>query len=207
MKFDFERCSKICRMKPGFIKTRIERKFCMKIKVRFLECLAEFFLKWEMFQTKVCKKKKFIDSITFLLRNTHYLWDKFGKTLYKRTGHRRKHGECTLYALYLRLQTHAQNMKYLLLFHYNSNCTNVPQSYILLTLKYLLQCLLLCLRFIQGDQNVSVRLMITVQKTSKNILNNLNTYHINVVRISYNRRRAILNTVFENTVLRVNKCL
>jgi hypothetical protein len=42
---------------------------------------------------------------------------------------------------------------------------------------------------IQGDQKVSVHLMITVQKTRKNILNCLNTYHDNVVRIRDNRWR------------------
>jgi hypothetical protein len=52
---------------------------------------------------------------------------------------------------------------------------------------------------IQGEQKVSVHLMITVQKTRKNILNN--TEYIR------NVDRAILNTVFENTVRRVNKCL
>jgi hypothetical protein len=54
-------------------------------------------------------------------------------------------------------------------------------------------------KFIQGDQNISVHLMITVQKTCKNILNI--TKHIR------NLDSAILDTLFENTVRRVNKCL
>jgi len=31
-----------------------------------------------------------------------------------------------LHAGYLRLKRHTQNMKYLLLFHYNNGCTNAP---------------------------------------------------------------------------------
>jgi hypothetical protein len=50
----------------------------------------------------------------------------------------------------------------------------------------------------QGDQIVSVHLMITVQKARKNILNCF-TYYDNVV--------STLNTVFENTVWRVDECL
>jgi hypothetical protein len=45
----------------------------------------------------------------------------------------------------------------------------------------------------------SVHLMITVQKTRKYILNGSVSYHDKVV--------SIMNTVFENTVRRVNKCL
>jgi hypothetical protein len=52
---------------------------------------------------------------------------------------------------------------------------------------------------IQGDQKVSVHLTITVQKTRKNTV-----YETEYIR---NVDRAILNTVFENTVQRVNKCL
>jgi hypothetical protein len=52
---------------------------------------------------------------------------------------------------------------------------------------------------IQGDQKASVELMITVQKTCKNIM--ATTEYI------WNVDRAILNTVFKNTVQSVNKCL
>jgi hypothetical protein len=43
--------------------------------------------------------------------------------------------------------------------------------------------------FIQGDQNVSVHLMMATTEYIRNV------------------DRVILNTVFENTVRRVNKCL
>jgi hypothetical protein len=52
---------------------------------------------------------------------------------------------------------------------------------------------------IQGDQNVSVHLTITVHTIDE----------LKMVITEYIRNvdRAILNTVFENTVRRVNKCL
>ena len=52
---------------------------------------------------------------------------------------------------------------------------------------------------LQGDQKVSVHLTITVQK-SDDLKMTITEYIRNV-------DRAILNTVFENTVRRVNKCL
>ena len=51
-----------------------------------------------------------------------------------------------------------------------------------------------------GDQKVSVHLTITVQYTSDELKMAITEYIRNV-------DRAILNTVFENTVRRVNKCL
>jgi flagellar biosynthesis/type III secretory pathway ATPase len=72
---------------------------------------------------------------------------------------------------------------------------------------------------VQDDQKASVHLIITVQKTPKNILNSLNhtiddlkmaviEYILNVDRAVLNSAdRTILNTVFENTVRCVNKCL
>jgi hypothetical protein len=56
---------------------------------------------------------------------------------------------------------------------------------------------------IQGDQNVSVHLMITVQfnpHTTDELMMAITEYIRNV-------DRAIVNTVFENTVRRVNKYL
>jgi len=52
--------------------------------------------------------------------------------------------------------------------------------------------------YVQGDQNVSVHLTITVHKIDE--LKMANTEYIR------NVDRVILNTVFENTVRRVNKC-
>jgi len=49
--------------------------------------------------------------------------------LYTRTGYRWKYGACALHAGWLRLQTHNQNMSYLLLFHFNNCYTNTLQCY------------------------------------------------------------------------------
>jgi hypothetical protein len=48
-------------------------------------------------------------------RKSCRLWDKVRKTWYSRTGHRWQYDTCPLYAGYQRLQTHTQNMQYLLL--------------------------------------------------------------------------------------------
>jgi hypothetical protein len=53
--------------------------------------------------------------------------------------------------------------------------------------------------YVQDDQKVSVHLTITVQKT--HIMKMAITEYIR------NVDRAVLNTAFENTVRRVNKCL
>jgi hypothetical protein len=63
--------------------------------------------------------------------------------------------------------------------------------------------------YVQGDQNVSVHLMITVPK--KTVYSN-NPHTIDDLKMAIkeyirNVDRAILNTVFENRVRPVNKCL
>ena len=59
------------------------------------------------------------------------------------------------------------------------------------------------LRLIQGDQKFSVHLMITVQN-NPHIIDDLK---MAVTEYILNVYRAILNTVFENTVRCVNKCV
>jgi hypothetical protein len=49
--------------------------------------------------------------------------------------------------------------------------------------------------------------MITVQKTIKNILNRIDDLKLAITEYVWNADRAILNTVCDNTVRRVNKCL
>jgi hypothetical protein len=58
---------------------------------------------------------------------------------------------------------------------------------------------------IQSDQKVSVYLMITV-KTTRNA-HTIDDLKMAITEYMRNADRAILNTVFENTVRRVNKCL
>ena len=55
--------------------------------------------------------------------------------------------------------------------------------------------------FIQGDQKVSVHLTITVQYST------IDDFKMAITEYIRNVDRAILNTVFENTVRRVNKRL
>jgi hypothetical protein len=59
-----------------------------------------------------------------------------------------------------------------------------------------------------GDQKVSVHLMIILQKFAKMLSHHIIDY-LNMAITEYIRNvdRAVLNTVFENTVRRVNKCL
>ena len=56
------------------------------------------------------------------------------KILLNRTGYRRQYGAWLLRAGYLRLQTHIQNMYYLLLFYSNNGSTNAPHFYVIRTM-------------------------------------------------------------------------
>jgi hypothetical protein len=69
-----------------------------------------YFRNEKYFRQRCTEKTHHPYSIKFLFENSHRLWDKFEKTLYSRTGHKWQHGACSSYAVYLRLQTHAQNM-------------------------------------------------------------------------------------------------
>ena len=57
---------------------------------------------------------------------------------------------------------------------------------------------------IQGDQKVSVHLTITVYSNNPHINDELK---MTITEYNRNVDRTILNTVFENTVRRVNNCL
>jgi hypothetical protein len=65
---------------------------------------------------------------------------------------------------------------------------------------------------VQVDHKVSMHLIITVQKTHKNSVHSNNPHTTDDLKMAIteyirNVDRAILNTVFENTVRCVNKCL
>ena len=79
----------------------------MKTDIQFWSYLAQFFLEWEMFQTKVVEKIKthILYSLTFS-RKSCRLWDNVGKILESGAGHRWQYGACALHAEYLRLQIH-----------------------------------------------------------------------------------------------------
>ena len=108
----------------------------MKIYVHLWSYHARLFLEWEMCQTKFVQKIKTriscLSNIFFF--KSCRLWDNVEKYCKNRIGHRRQYGACALHAGYLRLQTHTRNMYYLyylLLFHRNKFCTNVPLSYVI----------------------------------------------------------------------------
>ena len=74
----------------------------MKKITHFWSYLAQFFLDWEMFQTKVVEKIKahILCSVTFL-RKSCRLWDSVEK--YGRAG---QYGSCTFRSGWLKLHTH-----------------------------------------------------------------------------------------------------
>jgi len=94
--------------------------------------LSEFFLEWEIFQIKfVQNPKESLCSVTFLFRKSCRLWnnvEEYGKV-------RHAAYENTILCMrtawrILWLQTHTQNMYYLLLLHGNNSYANVPQCYV-----------------------------------------------------------------------------
>ena len=93
----------------------------MKTDVHFASYLAQFFLEWEMFQTKVVEKIKtrILCSVIFLFGKSYRLWENVEKILYSGTGHRWQYGACTLHAGYLRLQMHKLRLC-------NTHCFSTP---------------------------------------------------------------------------------
>ena len=72
---------KICRDIPTFINIRQEQQvFYVKTDIHFWSYLAQFFLKWEMFQTKVAVKIKthILCSVAFFWKSRR-LWDNVEK--------------------------------------------------------------------------------------------------------------------------------
>ena len=68
----------------------------MKSNAHFLSYLAQFFLEWDMFQTKVVDKIEthFMFNNFFFFRKSCLLWDDAGKILWNRTGHELQYGAC-----------------------------------------------------------------------------------------------------------------
>jgi len=84
--------------------------FTMKTDIHFWSYLANFFLEWEMFQTKVVEKIKthILFSVTFF-RKSCRLWDnveKYGITRQCKAAQKR----CAVRTGWLRQQTHTQCM-------------------------------------------------------------------------------------------------
>ena len=142
--FIYEYFSKICQENSSFIK---KWQDYMKTNIHFWSYLHlfHFFIEWEMFQIKAVEKAK-----THILNSIYFFNCAVYEITWKNTVEpgrpQMTYGAHTLHAGYLCLQTHIQNMQYLLLFHCNSGCTNVPQYYILHTLPVLFN---ICLCFQQ----------------------------------------------------------
>jgi hypothetical protein len=93
--------------------------------------VAEFFLDRDKFQTKRVGEVK-----THILCSIMLFWrsfrlrddvENYGREREKvEGGHSWQYGTCVLHAGYKWLQSHTQNMSYLLLFHDNNSCTNAP---------------------------------------------------------------------------------
>jgi hypothetical protein len=118
-------CSRILKMKLV-----LPRVLYMKTDIHFLSYLAQFFLEWEMFQTKVVEKIKthILCSVTFF-RKSCRLWDNVGK--YCRVGRatdgNMAHARCVLDTYGYRHTLRICN--YLLLLHHNSSQAQAPQCY------------------------------------------------------------------------------
>jgi hypothetical protein len=83
----------------------------MNTCVHLWSYLADFFLDWEMFQTKVAEEIKthILFSVT-LFTISYRLWDNVEKYGGVKQATVVKSGACALHAGYLRLQTHTQIM-------------------------------------------------------------------------------------------------
>jgi len=97
----------------------------------FWSYLAQFFLEWEILQTKVAEniKMHILCSMFLFFRKSCRLWgnvEKYstaGQATYENTNGAR----APLHTGRQRLHTHTQNMQYLLRFHGNSGYTNAPR--------------------------------------------------------------------------------
>jgi len=98
----------------------------MNTNMHVLLYFTQFLLEWEMFQTKVVEKIKIHRYVQNCFSKVVPFMRRWGKILQSQAGHKWQYGACTLHAGYLRLLTHAYNMKYSFLFHCNSGCTNTP---------------------------------------------------------------------------------
>jgi hypothetical protein len=149
----------------SFIKIGQEkRELFMKSARHFWSYLAQFFLEWEMFRTKVVDeiRTRIFCSITFCSKIIAFMI--CGKMLKSRTGHRWQYGACALHFGYPRLQTHTRNMQYLWLLHGNNVCTISPHCYVTCALSVL---------FVFGDTRRLNREMKYTGCISKNACTNL----------------------------------
>jgi hypothetical protein len=119
----------------------------MKTNIHVWSHLAQFFLEWEMFRTKVVEEIKthILCPLTFFFKSC-CLWDNVGK--YCRNGEAASDVRCMRMACCITKATHTHTHTHtvheygmLSLFHCNNNCTNAPQRYIIRTLPLLFRAI------------------------------------------------------------------
>jgi hypothetical protein len=104
----FENFSKIYQIKASYINISQKQRVLYTSTVGFWSYLAQFFLEWEIFQTKVVEKIK-----THILCSINFSPPKFVpfvRYVEKYCRAEWQHGACALHAGYLMLQTHSHNM-------------------------------------------------------------------------------------------------
>jgi hypothetical protein len=107
----------------------------MKTSVHFLSYLTQFLLEWEMSQTELTEKIEthiFLSSFFFL---NHAVYEIMWKYVESDRPHLTKwhiHVAC-----WITKATNTHSECVILIFHYNSGCTNMPQCYIVCTLPIL----------------------------------------------------------------------
>ena len=109
------------------------RVLYMQNNIKFWSYLPQFFLELEMSQIEYVMKIKtqILCSIAFFFRKSCRLWDNVYNLV--QLGKPQLTWRIRFACSYLRLQTHTENMQYLLLFHSNNGCTNAPQCYVICT--------------------------------------------------------------------------
>jgi len=93
--------------------------------------LAEFFLEWHIFQTKVVEKIKthIVSSVTVYFRKLYRLWDTVEKIWYRLRGHTCQYDACALHVRLLRIPTLTIYNIYSFL-HGNNGYVNAPHCYV-----------------------------------------------------------------------------
>jgi len=80
----------------------------VKTSIHFLSYFAQFFLEWEIFETKVLEKIKthFVFNNFFFFSENHTAYERMWKNTVEPDRPKWQYGVCTVHAGYVRLQTH-----------------------------------------------------------------------------------------------------
>ena len=145
MKFDIWVFSKRCRESWSFIRIGQEwRVLYMVTNINFLSYLAQFFLEWEVFETKFVEemKTRILFSVTFFPSKIVPFLYNVQNILCSLAGHRWQYGAWALHTGCLRLQTHT----YICNTYFFSTVTTVARKRLIVTfIRTLPVCLSACL--------------------------------------------------------------